>query len=114
MIEIDGSQYSGSGTIVRQAVAFSALTGQPVHIVNARFRRPKPGLRHQHIRVVQAIGELVSGTAEGLISRVAGDHLSARNAHDRQTLLLGHRHCRIDTRCWGSVFSRCWPLLRRQ
>jgi len=66
MIEIDGSQYSGSGTIVRQAVAFSALTGKPVHIVHARTRRPKPGLRHQHIRVVQAIGELVSGTAEGL------------------------------------------------
>jgi RNA 3'-terminal phosphate cyclase len=51
---------------VRQAVAFSALTGQPVHIVHARSRRPKPGLRHQHIRVVQAIGELVNGTAEGL------------------------------------------------
>ena len=66
MIEIDGSQYSGSGTIVRQAVAFSALTGQPVPIVHARTRRPKPGLRHQHIRVVQAIGELVHGTAEGL------------------------------------------------
>ena len=66
MIEIDGSQYSGSGTIVRQAVAFSALTGQPVHIVNARTRRPKPGMRHQHIRVVQAIGELVNGAAEGL------------------------------------------------
>ena len=68
MIEIDGSQYSGSGTIVRQAVAFSALTGQPVHIVRARSRRPKPGLRHQHIRAVQAIEELVNGTAEGLSS----------------------------------------------
>jgi RNA 3'-phosphate cyclase len=66
MIEVDGSQYSGSGTIVRQAVAFSALTGQPVHIVKARSRRAKPGLRHQHIRVVEAIGELVNGTAEGL------------------------------------------------
>lgn len=66
MVEIDGSQYSGSGTIVRHAAAFSALTGQSVHIVNARARRPKPGLRHQHVRVVQAIGELVNGTAEGL------------------------------------------------
>lgn len=66
MIEIDGSQYSGSGTIIRQAVAFSALTGQPVHIVNARIRRPKPGLRHQHIRVVEAIRDLVNGKAEGL------------------------------------------------
>lgn len=66
MIEIDGSQYSGSGTIVRQAVAFSALTGQPVPIINARMRRPKPGLRHQHVRVIEAIRDLVNGRAEGL------------------------------------------------
>jgi RNA 3'-terminal phosphate cyclase (ATP) len=66
MITIDGSQYSGSGAIVRQSVAFSALTGQSIHIVNARVRREKPGLRPQHIRVVEAICQLVDGTAEGL------------------------------------------------
>lgn len=66
MIEVDGSHHSGSGTIVRQAVAFSALTGRAVHIVNARVRRPKPGLRPQHIRVVEAICQLVGGRAEGL------------------------------------------------
>jgi len=67
MIEIDGSQYSGSGTIVRQAVMFSALTGQAVHIMKARLRRAKPGLRPQHIRVVEAIRELVNGEAGGLV-----------------------------------------------
>jgi RNA 3'-phosphate cyclase len=66
MLTIDGSRYSGSGTIVRQAVAFSALTGQGIHVVNARAKRDKPGLRPQHIRVVEAIGELVNGHAEGL------------------------------------------------
>lgn len=66
MIDIDGSQYSGSGTIVRQAVVFSALTTQPVHIVNARIKRPKPGLRPQHVRVVEAIGQLVNAKIEGL------------------------------------------------
>jgi uncharacterized protein with PIN domain len=66
MIDIDGSQHSGSGTIVRQSIAFSALTGQAIHIRNARIRRDKPGLRRQHVRVVQAIAELVNGTAEGL------------------------------------------------
>ena len=66
MLTIDGSLYSGSGTIVRQAVAFSALTGQPIHVVNARAKRDKPGLRPQHIRVVEAIAELVNGHAEGL------------------------------------------------
>lgn len=66
MLEIDGSRFSGSGTIVRQAVAFSALTGHAVHLVNARARRPNPGLRLQHKRVIEAIGELVDGTTEGV------------------------------------------------
>ncbi|HJR76904.1 MAG TPA: RNA 3'-terminal phosphate cyclase [Nitrospiraceae bacterium] len=66
VLEIDGSRHSGSGTIVRQAAAFSALTGRAVHVVNARVRRPQPGLRHQHVRVVEAIRDLVNGTAEGL------------------------------------------------
>ncbi|WP_455242572.1 RNA 3'-terminal phosphate cyclase, partial [Petrachloros mirabilis] len=66
MLRIDGSRFSGSGTIVRQAVAFSALTGNAIHMVHARAKRDKPGLRLQHIRVVEAIAELVNGHAEGL------------------------------------------------
>lgn len=67
MLTIDGSRFSGSGTIVRQAVAFSALTGRPIHVVNARAKRDKPGLRPQHLRVVEAIAELVNGRTEGLV-----------------------------------------------
>jgi RNA 3'-terminal phosphate cyclase (ATP) len=67
MVEIDGSRYSGSGTIVRQAVVLSALTETPVHIVNARVRRAKPGLQPQHIRVIEAIRELVGGRTLGVI-----------------------------------------------
>lgn len=66
MIEIDGSRYSGSGTILRQAVAFGALSGTPVRVFNIRAARPKPGLRPQHVRVVEAIRDLVAGSAEGV------------------------------------------------
>jgi RNA 3'-terminal phosphate cyclase (ATP) len=66
MLTIDGSRYSGSGTIVRQAVAFSALTGRAIHLIKARAKRDKPGLRLQHIRVIQAIAELVNGQVEGV------------------------------------------------
>jgi RNA 3'-terminal phosphate cyclase (ATP) len=66
MIEIDGSRYSGSGTIVRQAAVFAALTGQPIHVVNARAHRPRPGLRTQHIKVLEAIRQLVRGEMEGV------------------------------------------------
>jgi len=67
VLEIDGSRYSGSGTIVRQAVAFAALTGRAVHIVNARAHRPKPGLRRQHVQAIEAIRQLVNGTTDGVV-----------------------------------------------
>lgn len=65
MLDIDGSLYSGSGTIVRQAVAYAALTGRPVRIRNARGRRPRPGLRPQHVRAIEAVRDLVDGTLDG-------------------------------------------------
>jgi RNA 3'-terminal phosphate cyclase (ATP) len=64
VIEIDGSLHSGSGTVVRQVVAYAALTGQPVHVRNARALRPRPGLRPQHLRAIEAIHDLVAGTLE--------------------------------------------------
>ncbi len=66
MLEIDGSRHSGSGTIVRQAVAFAALTATAIHIVNIRVKRPKPGLRRQHMQAVDSIRQLVDGTCDGL------------------------------------------------
>ncbi len=66
MIEIDGSQASGSGTIVRYAVALSALTAQPLHLKNARAKRGKPGLRAQHLTSVQACAALCDATTDGL------------------------------------------------
>jgi RNA 3'-terminal phosphate cyclase (ATP) len=68
VLEIDGSQYSGSGTIVRQAVAFAALTETPIHIYNARMKRTKPGLRLQHAQAVEAVRQLVNGSTEGAVA----------------------------------------------
>jgi RNA 3'-terminal phosphate cyclase (ATP) len=42
MITIDGSQKSGSGTIVRDAVSFSVLSGKELFLTNIRAKRPKP------------------------------------------------------------------------
>lgn len=104
MVEIDGSQYSGSGTIVRQAVVFSALTGQPVHIVNARARRPKPGLRPQHLRVVEAIRELVNGSVEGL-------SLGSRELTFRPGPIKGGRHYCWDIGSAGSTTNLALAIL---
>jgi RNA 3'-terminal phosphate cyclase (ATP) len=66
MIEIDGSRKSGSGTIVRDAVSLSALAMQDLSLTNIRAKRmPKPGLRAQHLRGIEAIAELCQGRLEG-------------------------------------------------
>ena len=66
MLQIDGSHHSGSGSIVRLTAAYAAMTGIPVHVVNARARRrPKPGLRRQHCKALEAARDLVGGTLEG-------------------------------------------------
>ena len=66
MLEIDGAQQSGSGTLVRFGVALAAALGRPLHVRNARAGRPKPGLRAQHVAAVRACAELCGGRAEGL------------------------------------------------
>ncbi len=65
MIEIDGSLYSGSGTLLRHAVALATLLGKPLHMTRIRAKREKPGLRPQHLQVVRACSRLSDGKAEG-------------------------------------------------
>jgi len=85
MIEIDGSQKSGSGTIVRDAVSLSALTGRELSLKNIRAKRDKPGLRPQHLKGVQACGEICQGKLAGAkvgsreIRFKPGDRISGGN-----------------------------------
>lgn len=65
MIEIDGSQKSGSGTILRDSICYSVLTGQELVLRNIRVKRPKPGLRHQHLKAVEACARISGASVEG-------------------------------------------------
>ncbi|MCS7096039.1 MAG: RNA 3'-terminal phosphate cyclase [Candidatus Bathyarchaeota archaeon] len=65
MIEVDGGQKSGSGTILRLSVAFAAISGQPLHIYNIRHNRPNPGLRPQHLEAVLTAAKLCNAHVEG-------------------------------------------------
>ena len=65
MIEIDGAEKSGSGTLLRFAVALCSLTNQPLRMVRIREKRKKPGLRPQHLLAVKACAQLTSGRLEG-------------------------------------------------
>jgi RNA 3'-terminal phosphate cyclase (ATP) len=65
LIEIDGSQKSGSGTILRLAIALAAILGQPLHIYNIRQNRPQPGLKPQHLEAVLTAAKLCDAKLEG-------------------------------------------------
>jgi RNA 3'-terminal phosphate cyclase (ATP) len=64
MITIDGGAKSGSGTIVRYSVALASLLGEEIKIENIRARRDKPGLRAQHLKVLQACQEMCHGVVK--------------------------------------------------
>jgi len=65
MIEIDGSQKSGSGTILRLSIAIAAITKEPLHITNIRQSRPQPGLKHQHLESVLTAAKLCNAEVKG-------------------------------------------------
>ncbi|MFH0768537.1 MAG: RNA 3'-terminal phosphate cyclase, partial [Chloroflexota bacterium] len=65
MLYIDGSAKSGSGTILRYAVALASLLGEELHINNIRAKRDKPGLRPQHLASVKACAQMCSAQVEG-------------------------------------------------
>ncbi|MEM3577194.1 MAG: RNA 3'-terminal phosphate cyclase [Candidatus Bathyarchaeia archaeon] len=65
LIEVDGSQKSGSGTILRLSVALAAITSQPLHIYNIRQNRQQPGLRPQHLEAVLTAARLCDADLKG-------------------------------------------------
>lgn len=65
MLEIDGSQKSGSGTILRLSVALAAILGEPLHIYNIRQKREQPGLRPQHLEAVLTAAKLCEAEIKG-------------------------------------------------
>ena len=65
MLTIDGSHGEGGGQILRTSLALSLVTGKPFRIESIRARRPKPGLRRQHLTAVRAAAEVGQAQVEG-------------------------------------------------
>lgn len=65
LIEIDGSQKSGSGTILRLSVALATILREPLHIFNIRQNRPQAGLKPQHLEAVLTAAKLCKAETEG-------------------------------------------------
>lgn len=85
ILEIDGSQKSGSGTIVRYSVSLSSLIKKELHLFNIREKREKKGLRPQHLKAIQACAEITDGRLNNAyvdsteIFYAPGENISAKN-----------------------------------
>lgn len=55
----------GGGQVLRSSLSLSVLTGQPVHLVNLRAGRPRPGLQPQHLMSVKAAAAICGAEVEG-------------------------------------------------
>jgi RNA 3'-terminal phosphate cyclase (ATP) len=65
-VELDGSRGEGGGQILRTALTLSLLTGRPFRMKKIRANRPKPGLRPQHLKAVEAAAMLGHAEVNGL------------------------------------------------
>ncbi len=61
--EIDGS--SAGGQFLRTALGLAVLENEPVRIENVRGDRSTPGLRHQHLAVLETMAELCDADVSG-------------------------------------------------
>ncbi len=66
MIVLDGAYGEGGGQILRTALVLSLLTGQPFRMENIRRGRPDPGLKAQHLHIVNALLQMSDSQADGL------------------------------------------------
>ncbi|WP_323172129.1 RNA 3'-terminal phosphate cyclase [Natrialba sp. PRR66] len=61
--ELDGA--SAGGQFLRTALTLAILEREPVHITNVRGDRSTPGLRHQHLAVLETLAELAAADVSG-------------------------------------------------
>ncbi len=95
MLAIDGSAGEGGGQILRTSVAMAAITGTPVHIINIRSNRPKPGLSAQHLTAIEAAATLTD-------AEVAGSALRSTEVVFTPGEIKGGRY-RLDIGTAGSI-----------
>ena len=63
MLDLDGS--GGGGQLFRSALALSTLTETPIEMHEIRGDRPEPGLRPQHLAVLETLTAITDASVEG-------------------------------------------------
>lgn len=95
MIELDGSFGEGGGSVFRQALALSILTGKEFKIINIRKGRENPGLAPQHQASLEAAAKLCN-------AEMVGNYLGSEEVSFKPGEFKGGSH-RIDIGTAGSI-----------
>ena len=66
MISLDVSG-SGGGLVLRGALTLSAITGQAVRLTRIRARRSSPGLKRQHLRLIDLLARACDAFIDGAV-----------------------------------------------
>ncbi len=67
LIPVDGAEGEGGGQVLRTALALSAVTGRGFEMARIRERRPRQGLRPQHVAAVRAMAMVCSARVSGAL-----------------------------------------------
>ncbi|MGC2425279.1 MAG: RNA 3'-terminal phosphate cyclase [Nitrospirota bacterium] len=65
MLNIPGSYGEGGGQMLRTSLSLSAWLGIPFKISGIRIKRPKPGLKPQHLTALLAAAEITHAEVQG-------------------------------------------------
>lgn len=99
MIAVDGAQQSGSGTIVRYAVALAALLGRPVRVFNARKRRRSQLTVTPAPRGLQPVSLVEPGVFREVHGIALSSHLAERHVSDRMASVCEDHLMAADLSC---------------
>ncbi len=67
MILVDGSMGEGGGQILRSAITIATLIGKPVKVINIRSNRKDPGLKQQHVSIIQLLSKIFDIRTENVV-----------------------------------------------